>query len=88
MHPVHGRHADVLRAGELRVRALPARIFTPRAAVLLRPNRRLHHRLLLPSGGVLQVRLVTLILFQSCTNANYDKKNLKKERQEGGVEVG
>lgn len=62
LHPVHGRHANVLRAGELRVWTLPARVFTSRAAVLLRPNRRLHHRLLLTPGGVLQVRLMMSLL--------------------------
>lgn len=60
LYPVHGRHADVLRAGKLRVWTFPARFFTPRPAVLLRPNRRLHHRLLLSAGGVLQVRLMTI----------------------------
>ncbi|KAI1885592.1 hypothetical protein AGOR_G00205400 [Albula goreensis] len=29
LHPVHGRHADVLRAGELRLRPLPARLLLP-----------------------------------------------------------
>lgn len=55
VHPVDGRDADVLRAGQLLLRQVPPRFPAAGPADLQPPNRQFPHRVLRAPAGELQV---------------------------------